>query len=442
MKAKGKRRFWVLGAGCWVVNLSLPTPNTQHLTPFLLPFAFCLLPFAFFACGRQDAHVVAVPTPTPPQRVRIGAFMSLSGDTAQYGISALNGIRMAVDEANAAGGVKEMRIDLIVRDTRSDAVETSVVVDKLTRDERVHALLGEVVSSRSLAAARVAQRERVPMLTPSATSPEITAVGDYIFRSCYTDTFQGVALARFAVERLGALRGALLVDRYQRYSVELARIVREDFERRGGQIVAVQEYPDGESDFSVQLAEVGAAQPDVLFIPGYYMEVALIARQARALGIDSPLVGGDGWDSPRLGQIGGTALSGGYFSTHFSAEDPDPQVQRFVADYRRLFGTPPDSFAATAYDAARIMLAAIERAPTLERAALRDSLAATKEFPGVTGPVTFNAERNAVKPVVVVRIGDDGRQTVEAHVTPEEVAPTPTPTPSPTPKPRRGRRRA
>src|SRR5919112_6273036 len=271
-------------------------------------------------CRRQDARVVEQP---PPERVRVGAFMSLSGDTAQYGISALNGIRMAVEEANAAGGVKGHRVDLVVRDTRSDAVETSVVVDKLTREERVHALLGEVVSSRSLAAARVAQRERVPMLTPSATSPEITAVGDYVFRSCYTDTFQGVALSRFTVESLGALHAALLVDRDQRYSVELARLFREDFERRGGKVVAQQEYPDGESDFSVQLAEVGAAQPDVIFIPGYYMEVGLLARQARALGLSVPLVGGDGWDSPRLTQIGGQALSGSYFTTHFSAADPD-----------------------------------------------------------------------------------------------------------------------
>jgi branched-chain amino acid transport system substrate-binding protein len=390
-------------------------------------------------CRRQDAHVVEVP---PPERVRVGAFMSLSGDTAQYGISALNGIRMAVDEANAAGGLKGQRVDLVVRDTRSDAVETGLVVERLAREERVHALLGEVVSSRSLVAARVAQREQVPMLTPSATSPEVTAVGNYVFRSCYMDTFQGVALARFAISSLGALRAALLVDRDQRYSTELARLIREDFERRGGAVVAVQEYPGGESDFSVQLAEVGAAQPDVLFVPGYYSEVGLIARQARALGLNVPLVGGDGWDSPRLTQIGGEALAGGLFTTHFSAEDPDPQVQRFVADYRRLYGSAPDSFSATAYDATRIVLAAIERAPTLERAAVRDSLAATRDFPGVTGAVTFNSERNAVKPIVVVRIGNDGRQTVEAHITPEDVAPPPaTPTPTPTPRPRRGRRR-
>lgn len=439
MKEKVGRGFWVLGFGCWVGSYALPAPKTRHLKPSLWLSVICLVPFVLFGCGRQDAHVVEKP---PPERVRLGAFMSLSGDTSQYGISALNGIRMAVEEANAAGGVKGSRVDLVVRDTRSDAVETAVAVEKLAREERVHALLGEVVSSRSLAAARVAQREQVPMLTPSATSPELTAVGDYIFRSCYTDTFQGAALARFGISTLSAMRAAMLVDRDQRYSVELARLIREDFERRGGKVVAQQEYSGGESDFSVQLAEVGAAQPDVIFIPGYYMEVGLLARQARALGLSVPLVGGDGWDSPRLLQIGGDALAGGFYTTHFSAQDPDPLVQRFVADYRRLYGTPPDSFSATAYDAARIMLAAIERAPSLERAALRDSLAATRDFQGVTGSVTFNEERNAVKPIVVVRIGEGSRQTVEAHVTPEDLAPPATPTPTPTPKPRRGRRRA
>jgi branched-chain amino acid transport system substrate-binding protein len=409
--------------------------RTSRLAAAALALAAALAHGA--GCRRQDARVVEAPG---AERVRLGAFMSLSGDTAQYGLSALNGIRMAVEEANAAGGAGGRRVELIVQDTRSDVVETGVVVERLAREERVHALLGEVVSARSLAAAYVAQRERVPMLTPSATSPEVTAVGDYVFRSCYTDTFQGAAIAHFAVGNLGARRAALLVDRDQRYSVDLARFIREDFARHGGEVVAEQEYSEGAGDFSAQFAQIGAAGPDVVIVPGYYLEAGLIARQARASGIQSPLVGGDGWDSPRLYEIGGQALSGDFFSTHFSAEDPDPQVQRFVADYRRLFGSTPDSFAATAYDAARIMLAAIERAPTLERDAIRDALAATREFPGVTGPVTFDAGRNAVKPVVVVRIGDGGRQSVESHVSPEEVAPPATPTPSPTPKRGRARR--
>ncbi|HWW75075.1 MAG TPA: ABC transporter substrate-binding protein, partial [Pyrinomonadaceae bacterium] len=193
-------------------------------------------------CGRAGGGGQVVVKPTPDERVRLGAFMALTGDTAQYGISALNGLRMAVEEANAAGGVGGRRVELIVQDTRSDATETEVVVRRLVEESRVHALVGEVVSSRSLAAARVAQASGVPMLTPSATSPELTAVGDYVFRSCYTDTFQGVALARFTVESLGVRNAALLVDRDQRYSVELARLFREDFERRGGKIVAEQSY--------------------------------------------------------------------------------------------------------------------------------------------------------------------------------------------------------
>ena len=389
--------------------------------------------------GRGGPEIVV--QPTPDDRVRLGAFMSLTGDTAQYGISALNGYRMAVEEANAAGGAGGRRVELVVQDTRSDAVETEVVVGRLVREVKVHALLGEVVSSRSLVAARVAQREGVPMLTPSATSPEVTAVGSYVFRSCYMDIFQGAAIAHFAAGQLGARRAAFLVDRDQRYSIELARIIRDEFIRHGGEVVAAQEYEEGAADFSVQLAEVGTAKPDVVFIPGYYLEAGLLARQARALGISVPLVGGDGWDSPRLYEIGGDALAGSFYSSHFSSEDPDPQVQRFVADYRRLFLGTPDSFAATAYDAARVMIAAVARAPRLERAAIRDALAETRDFPGVTGTVTFDADRNAVKSVVVVRIANSGRLSVESHVSPEEVVPPATPTPSPTPRGRRRRGR-
>jgi branched-chain amino acid transport system substrate-binding protein len=388
-----------------------------------------------FGCSRPRGGDIVVKN--ADDKVRVGAVMSLTGDTAQYGLSALNGARMAIEEANAAGGVAGRRVELVVQDTRSDSAETDVVVRRLAREYNVHALVGEIVSSRSLAAARAAQSEGLPMLTPSATSPEVTSPGDFIFRSCYTDAFQGAAVARFAATNLGARRAAMLVQSDQRYSQELAAFIREAFVRRGGEVVAVQEYREGAADFSAQLVELSASRPDVVFVPGYYLEAGLLARQARALGLDAPFVGGDGWDSPRLYEIGGQALAGDFFSTHFSAEDPDPQVQRFVADYRRLFGSAPDSFAATAYDAVRIVLGAIARAPTLERRAIRDALASTKDFPGVTGTVTFNAERNAVKSVVVVRIGENGKQSVESHVAPEDIAPAPAPTPTP----QRGRKR-
>jgi len=393
------------------------------------------------ACGgaRQDGEIVV--RPAQDEKLKIGAFMSLTGDTAQYGISALNGIRMAVEEANARGGVGGHRVELIVQDTLSSDVETDVVVRRLAGEFRVHALIGEIVSSRSLRAAGIAQAARVPMLTPSATSPEVTKQGDYVFRSCYTDPFQGAALAQFAARTLRARRAALLVDGGERYSIELARVIREEFTRQGGEIVFEQSYGKGAGDFSLLLAEVGAARPEVIFIPGYYLEAGLLARQAKELGIPAPLVGGDGWDSPRLYEIGGQALAGDYFSSHFSAEDPDPQVQRFVEAYKHLFNNSPDAFAATAYDAARIMLAACERAASLDRTAIRAALAETRDFYGVTGTVTFNSERNAVKPIVIIRIGDAGRQSVEAHITPSDIVPRATPTPSPTPQKRRRRSR-
>jgi branched-chain amino acid transport system substrate-binding protein len=400
----------------------------------------CLLPacLALFGCARpRGGDIVVKPA---DDKVRVGAVMSLTGDTAQYGLSALNGARMAIEEANASGGVAGRRVELIVQDTRSDSAETEVVVRRLAREYNVHALVGEIVSSRSFAAARAAQSEGLPMLTPSATSPEVTSPGDFIFRSCYTDAFQGAAVARFAAVSLGARRAAMLVAADQHYSQELAAFIGEAFVSRGGEVVAVQEYREGAADFSAQLVELSASRPDVVFVPGYYLEAGLLARQARALGLDAPFIGGDGWDSPRLYEIGGQALAGDFFSAHFSAEDPDPQVQRFVADYRRLFGSAPDSFAATSYDATRIVLAAVARAPTLARRDIRDALASTKDFPGITGTVNFNAERNAVKPVVVVRIGENGKQSVEAHVAPEDIAPFPAPTPSPTPQRRRKRR--
>jgi branched-chain amino acid transport system substrate-binding protein len=407
-------------------------PNGRKNAAALLA-ALALATSFFYGCRKNGGRAVVGPA---DERVRIGAFMSLTGDTGQYGISAYNGIRMAVEEANGAGGVAGHRVELIMQDTRSDAGETERVVRRLAEESRVHALVGEVVSSRSLAAARVAQGERVPMLTPSSTSPEVTQQGDYIFRSCYTDSFQGAALARFAFDGLNARRAALLFDGGQRYSIELARFIRDEFERRGGQVVAEEEYREGAGDFSTQLTKVAAANPDVLFVPGYYLEAGLIAQQARRAGVNAPLVGGDGWDSPRLYEIGGQALAGDFFSSHFSADDQDPQVRRFVADYRRLFNSTPDAFAATAYDAARIMLDAVARSRSLERTAIRDSLSQTKDFPGVTGTITFDPARNAVKPVVIIRIGDNGKQSVEAHVSPADIPPS-TPTPTATPQKKR-----
>ena len=257
------------------------------------------------------------------------------------------------------------------------------------------------------------------MLSPSSTNPAVTERGDYIFRSCYTDPFQASALARFARQDLHARRAALLIDRTHEYSQELARLIRASFERAGGEIVSEQIYAEGDEDFTQQLMTAGAARPDVIFVPGYYREAGMIAKRARELGINVPLVGGDGWDSQGLYQIGGEDLRGTFFSNHFSVNDPDPAVRSFVEDYIGMHGYPPDAFAATAYDAARIMFTAVRNAGSLDRRLIRDALADTTNYKGVTGTITIGRDRNAVKPIVIIRIEQGGLYAVQERIMPD-----------------------
>lgn len=362
------------------------------------------------------------PGGTGGDKVRIGVFMSLTGDTANFGISSVNGIKMAAEEVNAAGGINGKQIELLVQDDRSDASEAATIVTKFVTQDQVHAILGEVASSRSIAAAPIAQNAKIPMLTPSSTNPEVTRKGNYIFRSCFIDPVQGAAIAQFAAKTLNAKRGALMVDRKQDYSTGLEKVINEVFTKLGGQIVVTQSYASGDQDFNAQITDIKGANPDVIFVPGYYGDVGLFAKQARDKGVTVPLVGGDGWDSPSLYQIGGSALHGSYFSNHYSPDDIDPIVQKFVSDYKGKYGSVPDALAATAYDAARIMFDAIKRANSLDGAAIRDALAATKDFPGVTGKVTFNENRDAVKPIVMVKIENGGKFVVAERVQVEGAA--------------------
>jgi branched-chain amino acid transport system substrate-binding protein len=349
-------------------------------------------------------------------KVRIGVFMSLTGSTANFGISSTNAIKMAADEANAAGGINGKQIDILVQDDRSDASEAATIVTKFVTQDQVHAILGEVASSRSIAAAPIAQNAKIPMLTPSSTNPEVTKKGDFIFRSCFIDPYQGAAIAQFAARTLGAKRAAILVDRKNDYSTGLEKVITATFTKMGGQIVGTQSYQEGDQDFNAQLTSLKGSSPEVIFVPGYYNDVGLIAKQARDKGITVPLLGGDGWDSAQLYAIGGTALNGSFFSNHYSPYDTDPKVQKFVNDYKGRYGAVPDALAATAYDAALIMFDAIKRSKSLGGTDIRDALAATKDFPGVTGNVTFNENRDAVKPIVMIEIKDGGKYTVRERV--------------------------
>ncbi|HKR58149.1 MAG TPA: ABC transporter substrate-binding protein, partial [Pyrinomonadaceae bacterium] len=277
-------------------------------------------------------------------------------------------------------------------------------------------IIGEVGSSRTLAAAPIAQNARIPMLTPSSTNPEVTRKGNYVFRSCFIDTVQGPAMAQFAAKTLNVKRAALLIDRRNDYSTGLEKPITDVYVKLGGQIVITQSYQAGDQDFNAQITSIKGANPEVIFVPGYYGDVALIAKQARDKGLNAPMIGGDGWDSPSLYQIGGAALDGSYFTNHYSPYDSDPRVQKFVKDYQSRYGTLPDALAATGYDAALIMFEAIKRANSLEGPAIRDALAATKDFPGVTGTVTFNENRDAVKPIVMIKIEPGGRFAMAERV--------------------------
>src|SRR4051794_3594956 len=375
----------------------------------LLTLASLLLSFACNKGGGAD-------------KVRIGVFMSLTGSTANFGISSTNGIKMAADEVNAAGGINGKQVDVLVQDDRSDASEAATIVTKFVTQDQVHAILGEVASSRSIAAAPIAQNAKIPMLTPSSTNPEVTKKGNFIFRSCFIDPVQGAAIAQFAAKTLGAKRAAIMVDRKNDYSTGLEKVISATFTKMGGQMVGTQSYQEGDQDFNAQLTDLKGKNPEVIFVPGYYNDVGLIAKQARDKGITVPLVGGDGWDSAQLYAIGGAALNGSFFTNHYSPFDTDPKVQKFVNDYKSRYGSVPDALAATAYDAAKIMFDAIKRANSLDGTAIRDALAATKDFPGVTGNVTFNQDRDAVKPIVMIEIKDGGTYAVRERVNVEGAA--------------------
>ena len=336
--------------------------------------------------------------------ILVGEYGSLTGTTATFGQSTNNAIQMAYEQINAAGGVLGKKVRVIVEDDQSKPEEAATAVTKLINQNHVVAMLGEVSSSRSLAAAPICQANGVPMISPSSTNPRVTQVGDYIFRVCFIDPFQAEVGARIAWEILHLKKVAILSDVRNDYSVGLQTFFRQTFKGFGGEIVAEQSYSEGDSDFRAQLTQIKSANPEGIYVPGYYTEVGTIARQARELGITVPRSGGDGWDSPRLWEIGGEALNGCMVSNPYSVDDPAPAVQKFVGDYKAKYNQVPDALAALGYDAARILADAMTRAGTTKGDKVRDALSATKDFQGVTGTITINRERNAVKPAVVLKI--------------------------------------
>lgn len=341
-----------------------------------------------------------------PPVVKIGVYMPMTGDTATFGTSSMGGIRLATEERNAAGGIRGSRIELILEDDRGQPEEAKTVVTRLVTRDKVIAVLGEVGSARSIVAAAVCQQKGVPMLTPSSTNEKVTRKGDYIFRVCFIDPFQGEAAAKFAAHVLKLTRAAVITDVKNDYSVGLTKAFRESFTRLGGVIVVEKNYQAGDASFNAQLTSIREAGVEFVYAPGYYGDVGQIIKQARELGVRVPFIGGDGWDSPDLWRGGKEALNGCFITNHYSVDNPDPRVQAFIAAYRRRYGDTPDALAALAYDGARVLYDAIERAGSADGARIRDALAATRDFPGVTGTITLDADRNAVKPAVILELRD------------------------------------
>jgi len=370
----------------------------------------------------------------------IGEYGSLTGNDADFGQSKKKGVELALDELAASpaqGKIGGLPVRAVVEDDQGRPEEAATVVQKLVNQDRVFAVIGEVASSRSLAGAPICQQNGVPMITPSSTNIKVTQVGDYIFRMCFIDDFQGVVMAKFTGENLGFKRVAILKDVKNDYSVGLTAVYSKAFTERGGTILTEQAYSAGDQDFRAQLTAIKGKNPDAIFVPGYYGDVGLIARQSKELGIKAPLLGTDGWESDQLISIGGEALEGDYYSNHFAVDNPDPKLQAFLQKHKQKYGNEPNAITGLAYDAANVLFQsmqklheqdpnaiaalAVSKAGTPERKAaekkLRDIIATTTNYNGITGNITLDENRNATKPAVVLQI-KGGKKVYNTTVNP------------------------
>lgn len=348
----------------------------------------------------------------------VGAYLSMTGSMATFGESSKRGAEIAVEEANAHGGVLGRKVKLVVVDDQGKAEEVGNAVLRLIDVDGATAIMGEVASTLSLVAGRIAQRRKVPMVSPSSTNTQVTMVGDYVFRVCFLDPFQGYAMARFARDRLKISKVAILKDVRNDYSIGLADAFQKAFTKLGGTITDIESYSAGDTEFSAQLTKIKPSAPEGLYVPGYYTEVGGVARQARRLGIEAPLMGGDGWESPELLKIGGADIVGSYYSNHFAHDLPSARAKEFITAYSAKYNEAAPALAALGYDATLAILDAVRRAGSTNPKAVRDALATTTELDAVTGKLTLDANRNPVKPAVVVRVTEAG-EVFEAEIPPE-----------------------
>ncbi|MBP7264656.1 MAG: ABC transporter substrate-binding protein [Spirochaetia bacterium] len=368
-----------------------------------LILAATLVAFGLAGCGGQDI-------------IKIGGVAPYTGEAATFGVSSKQGMELAIEEWNAAGGLLGKQIKLVFADDKGDPAEGATVYTKLIKQDEVVAIVGTVMSKVTLAGAPIAQNAGVPMISPTSTNTKVTEVGDYIFRACFIDPFQGTVGAKFAFEDLGARTAAAIFDVGNDYTKGLSEAFAAKFTELGGSMVAFEAHPTGATDFKAQLTKIVQANPDVLYVSDYYNDVALIAKQVRELGFTGPMVGGDGWDSPELTAIGGDAVENGFFTNHYSKDDTRPEVREFVAKFNAKFGAEPDALATLAYDGMYLMLSAIKNAGSTDGVAIKNSMKALR-LPVVSGTVQFDENRNPVKSAVIIEI-KGGKQVYRTTVNP------------------------
>lgn len=343
--------------------------------------------------------------------IKIGVIASLNGELKPWGEDSVRGIQMAVDEFNAAGGVGGKKVQLVIEDTASKPEVGKTATEKLVNEDKVLAIIGEIASGITQPAAQVCFQAGVPIITPGSTRVDITNIGNNVFRVCFTDNFQGAAMARFAYEDLGLRRVAILTDKKQPYSTGLSDVFRQAFTDFGGEIVDEQFYESGTQDFKPQLTNIKAKNPDGLFCSGYFNEVGPIARQKEIVGLNVPMLGGDGWDSAELVNSGGRGIIGGYWTNHYSNYETDrPQVKRFIDAFKQKYGSPPaTAMAPLAYDAALVLLDALKRAESLDSKSLIKAISETKNLDAVSGTITIGPDGNAEKSILVLQITEQAR---------------------------------
>lgn len=350
------------------------------------------------------------------ENIKVGLISSLSGPVAIYGQTTYNGIKLAVEQLNAAGGINGNKIELIVEDDKGDPAEAVTAAKRLISEKKVVAILGPIISTTCLAVAPIAQQNGVPMLTPTGTNTKITEAGDYVARTCFIDPFQGGVMATFGIDTLKAKTAVVIKDVNSDYSEGLAEEFVKVFEKKGGKILDTVAYATNDVDYSSQLTKVKAENPDVIFVPGYYNEVALLVKQARDLQIKATFLGGDGWDNGKLFEIAGESVTGSFVSSHFSPESQEPMIQNFLKDYRAMFKEEPSVLSALGFDAAGIMIEAMKKSKAISGEEIKNNINGTKDYKGVTGNITLDGNRNAVKSAFVLEAKDGGfkfKTTVE-----------------------------